>query len=582
MLPRRAAPAVAEPVGRYPVVRVSSLAQDARNATLARLGAEEFDLLVIGGGITGAGAALDAASRGLKTALVERDDLASGTSSRSSKLVHGGLRYLQQRELRLVMENLAERRRLLYNAPHLVHVQDFLVPLLGRGGVADRTMARTVSAALWAYDLAGGRRIGSFHRRVGLDEALELVEALDRRRLVAGFVYQDGRADDARLTLALARTAAEFGAVIATHAAVEGLRLGPGGAVRGARLRGGLEVRARVVVNAGGVWAGRLAAMDPGSAAPLLRPAKGVHLTFTRERIPCRIAAVVPAGDGRGLFVVPWGERVYVGTTDTDHAGPLDDPVCTIEDVAYVLRGLNAVLREPLTPDDVVASWAGLRPLVADARTTRTADISRRHSVHSSAGGLVTVTGGKLTTYRRMAADAVDAALEQLGPGHQPSRTARLRLRGTGDPAALAAAVRAAVPAVDAATAGHLAGRHGTDAPAVARLAHSAPGLAEPLVAGLPYLRAEALVAVREEWALTLADVLDRRTRARLLDRAATAAAAPAVARLIAPELGWDATRVGAEVDGYLEGLRAEAEAAGVTLELPDAPAGVLAGQRPA
>ena len=555
---------------------MTSLAQAAPTAPLARLAEEEFDVLVVGGGITGAGAALDAASRGLRTALVERDDLASGTSSRSSKLIHGGLRYLQQREFRLVYENLAERQLLLRNAPHLVSAQEFLVPTFGSGGVADRAMARTVSAALWAYDLTGGFRIGRLHRRVTRDEALGLVAALDTRRLVAGFVYLDGRADDARLTLTLARTAAEFGAAIATHSGVESLLTGAGGRLRGARLAGGIEVRARAVINAGGVWTGGLAQLDGSGEGPHLRPAKGVHLTFSRERIPCEVAAVIPAGDGRGLFVIPWGNRVYVGTTDTDHHGSLDNPRCTVADVDYVLGGLNAVLRDPVGAEDVLATWAGLRPLVADARSSRTADISRRHTVHTSSAGLVSVTGGKLTTYRRMAADAVDAAARVLGVSSR-SRTRHLPLRGALDVDEAAAAVRTAAAegagqagaVIAAAT--HLASRYGSDAAAVARLAVSEPGLAEPLVEGLPYLRAEALFAIREEWAASPGDVLDRRTRARLLDRAATAAAAPAVGRMLAAELGWDAARTGAEVSAYIEDLAAEAEAAGSSLPRPAA-----------
>jgi glycerol-3-phosphate dehydrogenase len=374
-------------------------------------------------------------------------------------------------------------------------------------------------------------------------------------------VYDDARADDARLVLAIARTAREFGAAILTHAAVVGLLHDASGRLRGARLDDGAEVRARVVVNAAGVWAEQVAALD--GTGLHLRPAKGVHLTFARSRIPCESAAVVPVpADGRGLFVIPWADRVYVGTTDTDYEGSLDEPLCTTDDVDYVVAGVNAWLREPVTRADVLATWAGLRPLVADARSERTADISRRHTVTTASNGLVSIVGGKLTTYRRMAADAVDEAAHLLGRGGR-CRTARLSLRGACDPGDMAASLRGEHPGLDWATAEHLAGRHGTDAPAVARLAVSSAELAEPLVPGLPYLRAEAVWAVREEMAATLPDVLDRRTRARLLDRAATAAAAADVARLVAPELGWDAQRIDAEVCAYVAELRREAEVSG-------------------
>ncbi|HET9050079.1 MAG TPA: glycerol-3-phosphate dehydrogenase/oxidase [Candidatus Dormibacteraeota bacterium] len=540
----------------------------ARAAATERLADERFDLLVVGGGITGAGAALDAAARGMRVALVDRDDLGAGTSSRSSKLVHGGLRYLRQRELGLVRESLAERRLLLANAPHLVRPQRFLVPLLGDGGIADRAVARTYSLALWAYDLAGGRHIGHLHRRVDRDEARDLVPALDTDRLVAGLVYDDARADDARLVLTIARTAQELGAALLTHTGVEAVLHDPRGRVTGARLSGGLEVRADCVLNAAGVWAAEVDSLDSPGSGPRLRPARGVHLTFPRSLIPCETAAVVPvAEDGRGLFILPWGDRVYVGTTDTDHDGPLDEPLCTAADIAYVVRALNASLRAPVGAVDVVATWAGLRPLVAGTASAKTADISRRHTVATTPGGMVTIVGGKLTTYRRMAAEAVDAASERLGRRSR-SATRHLELRGACDPADMAAELRRRYPAL-AESAQHLARRHGTDAPAVARLALSRPLLAEPLVTGLPYLRAEAVWAVREEMAMTVGDVLDRRTRARLLDRAATAAAAPEVGRILGGELGWDDARVAREVDAYVAGLRREAEAAGARLPEP-------------
>lgn len=530
-----------------------------REASLAALRDDTFDVVVVGGGITGAGVALDAAARGLRTALLERHDWASGTSSKSSKLVHGGLRYLQQREYRLVAENLAERQRLLVNAPHLVTPLPFLVPLFGRNGVVNQAVAKGYSTALWMYDLAGGMRIGHRHRRIDNAEVARHMPGLRTDRLAAGFLYYDAWADDARLTLTVARTAVDHGAVAANHLAVEAIVRGDGGRVSGVRLANGSEVAARVVVNAGGVWADHVQELASPGATHAIRPAKGVHITLPAAKLSCDIAAVLPVpGDRRSVFVVPWGDHVYVGTTDTDYDGPLDDPRCTAQDVEYLLGAVNAAVTEPVSESDVTGTWAGLRPLVAAASTERTADLSRRHAVTSSPDGVVSVTGGKLTTYRKMAADTVDEAVRLLGRGPRRSPTRRLRLHGA------AATSSAGMPAgVDHQTWSHLKSRHGDEAAAVAALALSDPQLAEPLVAGLPYLAAEAVWAVREEMATTLEDVLARRTRALLLDREATAAAAPNVARLIGRELAWDEDQTDAQISSFLSMVEAERDAAG-------------------
>ena len=536
----------------------------ARAAALHRLATEAFDVLVIGGGITGAGVALDAAARGLRTALVERADFASGTSSRSSKLIHGGLRYLQQREFRLVRECLAERQRLLDNAPHLVTPLDFVIPLLGAGGAVNRAVARGYATALWAYDLSGGLRIGRRHRRLTADQVLAALPAVRPGLVASGFSYPDAFADDARLTLAVARTAAGHGAVVANHTAVAALRKEGTGRVAGAVLADGTEVRAEVVVNAGGVWAEQVAALDSAGAGPRLRPAKGVHLVVDGARLLCRSAAVLPTPDRRSMFVVPWGRRVYLGTTDTAHEGDLGDPQCTPADVAYLLEAANAALAERLDEADVVGTWAGLRPLLDGRRTSRTADLSRRHTVTTSPGGMVTVTGGKLTTYRRMAAETVDQVVQLLGRSARRSPTRALALHGAGTAGPDAMAGGAGIAGLEPAGLAHLASRHGTEAAAVARLVAEDPDLGQPLVAGLPYLRAEALHAVRAEMALTLDDVLSRRTRARILGRDASVAAAPAVARLIGPELGWSAADQAREVAAYTEAVERERAAAGL------------------
>lgn len=548
-----------------------------RQSSLERLAAERFDVLVIGGGITGCGTALDAAARGLRTALVEAKDFASGTSSKSSKMVHGGLRYLQQHDYRLVYEALHERQRLLDNAPHLVHPLPFLVPLFGKDGVVSKSVAKAYSIALWTYDLTGGVRIGKRHRRLDASEALRHFPSMRTDRLVASFLYWDAQADDARLTLAIARTAAEHGAVLANYSPVAEL-VEERGRVTGALLCDGTRIEAGVVVNAGGVWSEKIATLDGHSAgSPVaIRPAKGIHLTVPASKLPCDFAAVLAVpGDRRSVFVVPWAADettgtegrhrfTYIGTTDTDYDGPLDDPQCEPQDVEYVIRAVNHWTSAGLKPEDVTGSWAGLRPLVSNAHSERTADLSRRHSVTTSANGLVTVTGGKLTTYRLMAADTVDAALRVLPEPHgaRRSTTARLALAGaphaTGAPRATGAphAAGGAPPAGIAAP--HLRGRYGTDAEEIDRLCAEQPDLAEPISESLPYLKAEAVFAARHEMAFTLDDVLSRRTRARILDREAASSAAPALARLLAPELGWDDDETSRQIATFQAGIESD------------------------
>ena len=344
-----------------------------RADALRRLADEEFDVLVVGGGVTGAGVALDAASRGLRTALVEKGDFASGTSSKSSKMIHGGIRYLQQREFRLVYENLAERQRLLDNTPRLVSPLPFLIPLFGRDGVVSKAVARSYASALWMYDLTGGWRIGHRHREVTKEEALAHLPTLSTDHLVAGFLYFDARADDARLTLSLARTSAfEFGAAVANYTPVVRLTTGADGAVNGAVVRAAADdlasefpIRARIVVNASGVWADAVRALDEGTDPHAIRPAKGIHVTVPADRLPCDIAAVIPVPkDRRSIFVVSWPETdlVYIGTTDTDYTGPLDDPACTPEDVDYLLDAVNALTTSRLTRADITGVWAGPAP----------------------------------------------------------------------------------------------------------------------------------------------------------------------------------------------------------------------------
>ena len=561
-----------------------------RSEALGRLGEETFDVLVIGGGITGAGVALDAASRGLRTALVERHDFASGTSSKSSKMVHGGLRYLQQRDFRLVYEALHERQRLLENAPHLVAPLPFLIPLFGRDGIVSKGVARTYATALTLYDLTGGLRIGKRHRRITQAETLAHLPTLRTDRLVAGFIYYDARADDARLTLTIARTAAlDHGAVLANYTEVVGLVTDGSGAVRGARVRpsvpgtgtdgatldGELEVRARVVVNATGVWADDVRALDESSHPHSIRPAKGIHITVSRSKLPADIAAVIPVPkDRRSIFVVPWpdGDDVYLGTTDTAWDGPLDDPACLPGDVDYVLDAANGVITEPIGRADVTAVWAGLRPLLAPTEghqvSDRTADLSRRHTVAVSAHGMITVTGGKLTTYRRMAEDTVDAVVKALGSGAPAGarrcRTKRLALHGAAGLEELRRPGAAGALGVGDDVLSALLGRYGSDTPAVLALASGRPELLEPMVPGLPHLRAEAVWAVRHEMAMTVDDVLSRRTRSVLRRARAAADAAPGLAEMLAPEWGRDPVDAARDAAAFADQARGDLARAGL------------------
>jgi glycerol-3-phosphate dehydrogenase len=543
-----------------------------RSDAIRRLGDTHFDLVVVGGGITGVGCALDAASRGLRTALVERDDFASGTASKSSKLVHGGLRYLQQGDVRLVYEALAERQRLRRNAPHLVKVLPFLIPVLSKEGVVSRKLARAMGSAMWMYDLTGGLRIGKLHKRISAEEALAHFPTLPADHLMPSYLYYDAQADDARLCVTVARTAAlHHGAVAVNGAEVTGMRKDHSGCVRGVTVTvdgRSIEVTTDAVVNATGVWADHVRALDELDAPHTIRPAKGIHITVPWHKVRNDIAAVIPVpGDKRSVFVVPWGDFTYVGTTDTDYDGPIDDPQCTAADVAYLLEALNAAITTDVTEDDIVGTWAGLRPLVADPGASgRTADLSRRHSIHRSEAGVVTITGGKLTTYREMAADTVDEVLRHvldrgaIERAQRHSRTRTLRLHGAEGYDDLMAEADTISP-LGADVVRHLADRYGSDARIVLAIAESDADLAGALVPGLPYLRAEAVFGVRYEMARTVDDVLGRRTRARLLARDDSARAATATAALMGPLLGWDATTQRRQADAYVALVTAEREA---------------------
>lgn len=543
-----------------------------RSDALRRLESTDFDVVVIGGGITGVGCALDAASRGFRVALIERDDFASGTSSKSSKLVHGGIRYLQQGDVRLVYEALAERQILRRNAPHLVKVLPFLIPIFSTKGVVNRKLARAMGTAMWMYDLTGGLRIGKMHKRVSKKQALEWFPTLPAEKLMPSYLYYDAEADDARLVVTVARTAAlRFDATLVNRTEVVDLQKDSNGNVNGVTVTADgrtFTVSTKAVVNAAGVWSDDVRALDEAEHPRSIRPAKGVHITVPWSKVRNTVAAVIPVpGDKRSVFVVPWGQFTFVGTTDTDYTGPVDDPQCNENDVEYLLRALNGSITETVTTDDILGTWAGLRPLVADPEASgRTADLSRRHKVRRSASGVVTITGGKLTTYREMAADTIDEVLsevlnsDRITRFRRRSKTKHIKIHGAHGYEELIDSADT-ISTLGGDQVRRLADRYGSDATTVLAIAESDPSMAELLVPGLPYLRAEAIFAVRYEMATTVDDILSRRTRARLETRDASADAAAAVAALLAPELGWDDAEQARQVADYRARIDEELEA---------------------
>ena len=513
-----------------------------RAAVLQRLAGERFDLLVIGGGAAGTGLAAAAAERGLRTALLERDDFAAGTSSRSTKLLHGGVRYLERAvrrfdpdEFRLVREGLSERAAVMRQAPHLTRRLAILTPC------PDPASLGYFAAGLRLYDLLAGRRGLGGTRVLGPHAARAAFPTLGSRPLAGAVTYTDGQFDDARLCVALAVTAAEAGAAVANHAAVGSLTFEAGrvaGAVAEDRIGGArIHVRAAAVVNAAGPFAEEVARLDPGSGgAPRLRVSAGVHLVLRGGLCPPDTGLLVPrTSDGRVLFVLPWLGRTLVGTTDAD-AEPSAHPAVSARDVSYLLEHVGRHLTVPLGPGDVLSAWCGLRPLLRATGRGATADLSRRHAVVVAPSGLITLVGGKWTTYRRMAADALAAVDPRLRLTAAPEGP----IAGGGAPEP---GMRHR-PGLPEDVAGHLQQSYGDRAPAVAALC---TGAGERLAPGFPSVAADVLWAVRREMALRPLDVLARRTRLAFLDRAAARAALPRVAALMAAELGWDAARTAGE-----------------------------------
>jgi len=503
-----------------------------RENALERLQSEAapWDLVVIGGGATGLGCALDAATRGYRVALLEQADFAKGTSSRSTKLIHGGVRYLQRGELGLVREALRERGRLLRNAPHLVRPLQFLVPCYHHWELP------YYRAGLLAYDLlAAGRGVGRSRWR-GAAACGALAPGLRREGLRGGVTFWDAQFDDARLAVALARSAARAGATVLNHAAVIGFtrragRLG-GVAARDQLTGREFEVAARGVINAAGIFSDQVRALEEPGAEPRLAPSQGIHLVLPREFLLGATAILVPrTEDGRVVFCIPWEGRVLIGTTDTAVQEIALEPRPRAGEVDYLLEHAGRYLERRPRREEVLSCFAGLRPLVR-TRAAETARLSREHEIRVSRGGLVTIAGGKWTTYRAMAEEAVDRAAEVAGLARRRSQTGDLRLVGGCEPGGADDALA----------------RYGDERAALAELQREEAEWAEPLAAGLPCLKAEIVWAARHEMACTVEDVLARRTRLLFLDARAAAEAAPVAARLLARELGHDAAWQAREV----------------------------------
>jgi glycerol-3-phosphate dehydrogenase len=540
-----------------------------RQRELRRLSSHPVDVLVVGGGVTGAGAALDAATRGLSVALVEAQDWASGTSSRSSKLVHGGLRYLQMLDFRLVREALQERALLLGPiAPHLVRPVPVLYPL--RHPLVERPY---VGAGVALYDLMGlaagsGRRL-PFHRHLSKRRTLAMAPGLDEHALAGAVLYYDAQVDDARYVVELVRTAASYGAAVANRAAVvafarEGDRV-RGATVRDAETGAEHQVEARVTVLATGAWTEETEALAGHDRTVQVRPSKGAHLLVRREKLDITTALILRT-ERSVLFVLPWGEHWLIGTTDTDWGYGKGRPLATAADVGYILSQLNQVVARPLGRQDVEAVYAGLRPLVAGAGVVRgpgegrggagtTTKLSREHAVASPAPGLIVVSGGKYTTYRVMAADAIDAAVSQAHFEVPGAVTAGVPLLGAPGYGSLWASRHqfARERGLTVQQVEHLLGRYGgLSGEVVAPLGDRAE-LGAPLAAAPRYLRAEVEYAVTHEGALHLEDVLARRSRISIETAHGGAQVAPEVASIIAPLLSWDAATLAAEVTDYCE-----------------------------
>jgi glycerol-3-phosphate dehydrogenase len=548
-----------------------------RGDAIEAIAGQSFEVVVIGGGITGAGVALDAASRGYTVALLEGRDYAIGTSSRSSKMVHGGLRYLENFDLGLVREALQERQLMVELAPHLVYPTPFLVPSFG-----DQKPDRKVGMGLNAYDVLAGvgggrgrrewrrrRRPGEAeggwspdrHRTIGRDELLDLVPSLADREPESAYLFYDCQTDDVRLVLTILGEAQRFGAVCLNGAAVTGVTVSRGRA-DGVEFTEGesgetIRVEAENVVNATGVWADRIrpGEIEREEDVPVITPSRGTHLLLSSDDLDLgRAACVVPAGEGRRIFALPWYGRTLVGTTDVDYSGGIDEVPPSEEDLGYLLDAVNDFSGKRLTESDIVGAFAGVRPLISTGDSRKSVDISRQAELYETSSGMLTITGGKLTTWRRMAKQTVDRIVERSGRVAR-CQTAEIPLGMEIDPAALNAP-----PGVGDEALAQLAFRYGHAARAVLDLADADPALARPIVPGRHDLMAEVVVAVNLEQARNLADVLLRRTRLGLTAASSldSAEAVAEVAGVMGGLLDWSDAETGRQIDAWLETVAAE------------------------
>jgi len=546
-----------------------------RAAALEEIAGQRFEVVVIGGGITGAGVALDAASRGYSVALLERGDYAIGTSSRSSKMIHGGLRYLQNFDLGLVREALLERQLLVQLAPHLVYPTPFVVP-----SFAEERRDRRLGIGLNMYDVMATTRVGRSrremrsskqededfywspdrHRTIDRDELLELVPSLEPRDPGDAYLFYDCQTDDVRLVFTILGEAERFGAVMLNGVEVTEVLLRGGRAVGVAAVEAEsgerFEVEAENVVNATGVWADRIGPeLTEEEDIPRIAPSRGTHLLLDRDDLSTGSAAcIVPAGEDRHIFALPWYGRTLVGTTDNDFDGDIDHPHPGGADIEYLLDAVNAFFGTELSRADLVGAYAGVRPLISTGDPKKSVDISRKAELYETSSGMLTITGGKLTTWRRMAKQTVDRLVEREGR-EAPCHTAEIPLGMEARPEDLEAPEGVGEESV-----AQLAFRYGHAARAVLDLARADARLAEPIVPGRPDLLAEVTIAARLEQARCVADVLLRRTRLGLLaaPQLRDAAAARPVADALGAELGWSRRRVKREAEAWL-GAAAEA-----------------------
>ncbi len=539
----------------------SPLSPDTRAAALRRLAAEELDVLVIGGGVTGTGCALDAVTRGLRVGLVEARDLAAGTSSRSSKLFHGGLRYLEQLNFSLVFEALKERSLALTKlSPHLAKPVPFLYPL--QKPVFDRGYA---GLGIGVYDVMGaGRGVPHHLRHLGRRKTLESFPSANRDALTGSIKFYEGQVDDARHTMMLGRTAAHYGAAVATSTRVIGF-LREVDQVTGVRVRDletghEFDIRARQIINAAGVWIDELQDMLGGRGQFKVRASKGVHLLVPRNRINS-MTGLITRTEKSLLFIIPWGSHWIIGTTDTDWQLDRAHPAASQADIDYILGHANVLLADKLTRDDVVGVYAGLRPLLS-GESDSTSKLSREHAVASPVRGLIMIAGGKYTTYRIMAKDAVDAAVRELGGTVPRSCTEDVPLIGADGYHAMwnARPLLAEQSGLRVSQVERLLNRYGSLLAEVLELIKDQPDLARPLASASEYLKVEAVYAASHEGALHLDDILARRTRISIETWDRGVAAAAEVAELVAPVLGWGPADIAREVEHYHARVAAERE----------------------